>query len=164
MTTMVYGDGEGSHNTETVPNSSSLILFLKVWVLFVRTKTKPCLAVVNHTDFSISIMQWTVKGTEYHPFSPWQPCHLFLAHPLESLFLPCSLPLKGVLEGKLVWSPQDYLWTCCPFLWAVAGKKLVYKGLHPAWKGSSWRKCSLQSAHRKTCLVTSGWLEEHQVR
>lgn len=143
--------GKDHQNTETVSNGLSLILFLKVWVLFARMKTEPCLAVVNPHWLEC----FHAMDSERYwipPFSPWQPYTSSL-HILESLFLPCCLPLKGMLGLRLVWSPQEYPWTCCPFLWAAIGQKLIYKGLHPAWKGISWRKCSLQSAHRKTCLA-----------
>lgn len=144
-----------NHGTWKWGRITILRLFLMVcfWFCFWKYecylqewKSSPAWQLLILTDLSISIVLWTVKGTEYHPISPWQPCTSSL-HTLESLFLPCYLPLKGMLE--FFWSSEEYLWTHCPFLWAAAGKKLIYKGLHSAWKGNSWRKCSLQSAQRK---------------
>lgn len=95
-----------NHGTWKWGRITILRLFLMVcfWFCFWKYecylqewKSSPAWQLLILTDLSISIVLWTVKGTEYHPISPWQPCTSSL-HTLESLFLPCYLPLKGMLE------------------------------------------------------------------
>lgn len=156
--------GKDYQNTETVSNGLSLILFLKVWVLFARVKTEPCLAVVNphwlgHFHHAMDSERYWIP-----PLFPLATLHLFFVHLGKSvLSLLLTFKRNVGVEAGLV--PSGVSLNLLSISLGCSREEAHIQRLTPSMEGGiAGGSAPCSQPTEKHAWLISGWLEEHQVR